>query len=110
MSRNGWSPTPGAKVMPLRRPSPEESEFIPLIPLLEKPDSEVAAELQMALDFCLTDKERAILQARFGLSGNPSMSLTEIGRRMRLPRREVKRHMQGAIFKMKKFLEGLANS
>jgi RNA polymerase primary sigma factor len=52
----------------------------------------------------LTPKERAVLQARFGLAGQPERSLQEIGQEVGLTRERVRQIQNGALAKLRELI------
>ncbi len=54
---------------------------------------------------CLTEREKLVVTSRFGLRGEPEMTLQEIGRQIGLSRERVRQIQAGALEKLRKSSE-----
>lgn len=63
------------------------------------------AQLQVAVDRCLTEQERMVIQLRYGLNGNHPSRQREVADRIGLSRSYVSRIEKRALEKLRKKLE-----
>ena len=62
--------------------------------------------LRKALDTCLTDQEKQVIQLRYGLAGRPPKRQREVAQETGISRSYVSRIEKRALQKLKKALEG----
>ena len=62
--------------------------------------------LRKALDTCLTDQEKQVIQLRYGLAGSPPKRQREVAQETGISRSYVSRIEKRALQKLKKALEG----
>ena len=75
--------------------------------LLEQVSSrELLGQLRMAMDQCLTDQERLVLQLRYGLGGGEPLRQRQVADQTGISRSYVSRIEKKALAKLRKKLEG----
>lgn len=78
----------------------EETVLGDLIADTSEPDWESRVDLEALMERALTEKERTVVQLRFGLGGEPQQTLEQIGRRLGLSKERVRQLLTRALKKL----------
>ena len=92
----------------------KEGNEINLMDVIEMEEREIAEMVAMkedlkrlyeAYDTCLSDKEKKVIQYRYGLFGNDEYTQREIAKALGISRSYVSRIEKGALAKMRRYMQ-----